>query len=255
MKVISLQSGSNGNCIYVEAGGVRLLFDAGISGKRAEERLGALGRDIRDVDALLISHDHGDHIACAGIYQRKFKMPLYITQAALDVTQTHRPIGSLYDVRHFQAGESLRFDGITVETIPTPHDGTDGVAFVVDDGRRRLGILTDLGHVFDGLGELIGTLDAVLLESNYDSGMLEYGPYPYFLKQRIAGPHGHLSNVEAAELLAGPAGARLEWACLGHMSAENNSPQTALATHRRIIGRSMQLHLADRYGASEVMEL
>ena len=206
MKVISLQSGSNGNCIYVEAGKVRLLIDAGISGKRAAQRLGRFDRDIRDVDAILISHDHGDHIACAGIYQRKFKLPIYITQPTLEATQIHRPIGRLDDVRHFSAGETIKFNGVRVETIKTPHDGTDGVAFVIDDGRHRLGILTDLGPVFDGLAALIATLDAVIIESNYDPEMLADGPYPYFLKQRISGPGGHLSNAESTELLSGPAG-------------------------------------------------
>jgi phosphoribosyl 1,2-cyclic phosphodiesterase len=159
------------------------------------------------------------------------------------------------DVRHFSAGESLRFNGVTVETIPTPHDGTDGVAFVIDDGRRRLGVLTDLGHVFDGLDAVIGTLDAVIIESNYDPEMLADGPYPYFLKQRISGPNGHLSNAEAAELLARSAGAKLKWACLGHLSGENNNPAMAMETHRRILGPQLPLHIAGRYEAAEPIEL
>jgi len=255
MRIISLQSGSNGNCIYVEAGGVRLLIDAGISGKRAEQRLADCGLDIRDADGILISHDHGDHIACAGIYQRKFKIPLHITAPTLENTQIHRPIGSLHDVRHFAAGDKIQFKGLTVETIPTPHDGTDGVAFVLDDGRRRLGVLTDLGHVFSGLSELIGTLDAVIIESNYDPDMLAQSPYPQFLKQRISGPNGHLSNAEAAELVRRSAGARLQWACLGHLSGENNSPNRAIETHRRILGESLPLHIAGRHEASEPIEL
>jgi phosphoribosyl 1,2-cyclic phosphodiesterase len=255
MKVISLQSGSRGNCIYVEAGAVRLLIDAGISGKRAEQRLAATGRDIRDIDAILISHDHGDHIACAGIYQRKFKLPLYITKPTLDATQTHRPIGQLDDVRCFSAGNTIDFNGVTVETIPTPHDGTDGVVFVIDDGRQRLGILTDLGHVFDGLSALIGTLDAVIIESNYDPDMLAESPYPYFLQQRISGPRGHISNAEAAELLARSAGGKLKWACLGHLSGENNDPARAMKTHRQILGDSLPLHIAGRYEAAEPIEL
>ena len=255
MKVISLQSGSNGNCIYVEAGGIRLLIDAGISGKRAEQRLAAMGRDIRDVDAMLISHDHGDHIACAGIYQRKFKLPLYITEPTLQATQTHRPIGRLDDVRCFSAGSSIKLDGVTVETISTPHDGTDGVVFVIDDGLHRLGVLTDLGHVFDGLEAVIGTLDAVIIESNYDPDMLAESPYPYYLKERISGPRGHISNAEAAELLARSASKKLKWACLGHLSGENNDPGQAIATHRRILGDSIPLHIAGRYEATEPIEL
>ncbi|MDP7288162.1 MAG: MBL fold metallo-hydrolase [Phycisphaerae bacterium] len=255
MKIISLQSGSNGNCICVEAGGARLLIDAGISGKRAEQRMADSGRDIRDVDAILISHDHGDHIACAGIYQRKFKLPIYITEPTLTATQIHRPIGRVDDIRYFQAGDAIKFNGVTVETIPTPHDSNDSVAFVIDDGRNRLGVLTDLGHVFSGLGELIGTLDAVIIESNYDPDMLDMSPYPQFLKQRISGPHGHLSNAESAKLLAGSVGGKLKWACLGHLSGENNDPSQAIETHRRIVGRSLPLFIAGRYEAAEPIEL
>ena len=255
MRAIALQSGSSGNCIYVEADGVRLLFDAGISGRQAELRLAALGRDIRAADALLISHDHADHVRCAGIYQRKFHLPIYATAATLAAADAWRPLGPISDVTYFRAGSAVRFGDVTVETIPTPHDAADGVAFVVDDGRRRLGILTDLGHVFDGLAETVRSLDAVLLESNYDAGMLETGPYPAFLKRRIRGRAGHLCNVEAAELLAASAGRRMRWACLAHLSEQNNDPHLALRTHRAVLGDGLDLHLASRYRASEVLEV
>ncbi len=120
MEVIALQSGSNGNCAYVEAGGRRLLFDAGISGRQAQMRLAQVGRDITDVDALLISHDHVDHSRSMGIYQRKFTLPVYVTAATFRAAGRYAP-GAMDDVRHFQAGDTLRFGAVTVETIPTPH--------------------------------------------------------------------------------------------------------------------------------------
>ena len=199
--MVALQSGSNGNCIYVEADGVRLLFDAGISGRQAELRLAAHGRDIRDVDALVVSHEHRDHARGMGIYQRKYGMPVHVTRKTLAVSRSRHDLGEFSDLRHYTAGAVLRFGAVTVETVPTPHDGVDGVAFVVDDGRHRLGILTDLGHVFDGLKAVIASLDAVLVESNYDTTMLDEGFYPEPLKRRIRGAGGHLSNVEAAELV------------------------------------------------------
>ncbi len=253
MKTASLQSGSNGNCIYVEADDVRLLFDAGISGVRAQQRLGRLGSDICGVDALLISHDHADHSRCMGIYQRKFGLPVHVTEKTLDSAARRNSLGKIKRVEHFTAGSVLRFDRVTVETIPTPHDGVDGVGFVVDDGHCRLGILTDLGHVFSGLDEVIGSLDAVYLESNYDREMLAVGDYPEFLKARIQGPGGHLSNVEAAELLSGKG--RLRWACLAHLSEENNDPQTALRTHRRVLGEQLPLQLASRHKASGLLQV
>jgi phosphoribosyl 1,2-cyclic phosphodiesterase len=255
MRVISLQSGSNGNCIYVEAGDVALLFDAGISGTQARERLAQHGRDVSRVAALVISHDHSDHSRSMGIYQRKFGLPVYVTAETFRAASARYRLGEIDDVRRFHAGTTLRFGGVRVETIPTPHDGVDGVAFVIDDGRRRLGILTDLGHVFGELDAIIRSLDAVLLESNYDPEMLEQGAYPEFLKRRIRGPNGHLSNVEAAELLSDSATKRLQWACLGHLSHDNNTPAVALATHRKILGPRLPLHVATRYAASEVMEV
>ena len=242
VKIISLQSGSNGNSIYIEAGDRRLLFDAGISGKRAAERLAEHGRDIRDVDALLISHDHCDHARCAGIYQRKFALPIHATKRTLRTADAKYPLGRIDDVHHFRAGNTLKFGGVRVETIPTPHDGADGCAFVIDDGEVRLGILTDLGYVFDELPDVIASLDAVLIESNYDTEMLEYGPYPWSVKQRIRGLGGHLSNAETAELLHS-AGADLAWACLGHLSIESNTPAQAIRTHRDVLGPDFPLHL------------
>ena len=181
MRIISLQSGSNGNCIYVEAGGVNLLFDAGISGSRVRQRLALHDRDAADVDAVLISHDHVDHSRNMGILHRKFHLPIYVTAKTYRAASRYE-LGEIKELRHFCSGETLRFGKVKVETIPTPHDSVDGVAFVVDDGKHRLGILTDLGHVFNDLIDIIGSLDAVLLESNYDPDMLAGGRYPEWLK-------------------------------------------------------------------------
>jgi phosphoribosyl 1,2-cyclic phosphodiesterase len=247
MLAISLQSGSNGNSIYVEAAGMRLLFDAGISGRQAAQRLAAHGRDIRDVHAVILSHDHADHVCCAGVYQRKFALPIYATAKTFHAAQQRYALGRVEDVRHFQAGDVVDFATVRVETVATAHDGVDGVGFVVDDGHSRLGILTDLGHVFDGLAKVIGTLDAVFLESNYDPGMLRDGPYPPFLKRRIEGAAGHISNQESAELLRDAATDRMNWACLAHLSEQNNDPAVALETHRRINADGVKLLVASRY--------
>jgi phosphoribosyl 1,2-cyclic phosphodiesterase len=253
MIAISLQSGSNGNCIYVEAGGVKLLFDAGITGVQAEERLAAHGRDIRSIDGVIISHDHGDHIRHAGVFQRKYGLPLYVTPATLAAASSRCSLGKLKDVRHFRSCDAIRFGAVAVHAIPTPHDGADGSAFVLEVGGKRLGVLTDLGHVFKDLVHIVGSLDAVFLESNYDPAMLAAGPYPAYLKQRIKGPKGHLSNREAAELLCRAAESkRLQWACLAHLSEQNNHPDVALKTHREITDGRVHLYVADRYRASQV---
>lgn len=255
MFLISVQSGSNGNCLYVEAGGTRLLFDAGISGSSAEQRLAAHGVDIRTVDALVISHDHCDHSRSLGVFQRKFGLTAYLTRRTLAGARRRSALGDLGPIRHFQAGETLRIGEVTIETIPTPHDGDDPVAFVVDDGRHRLGILTDLGNVFDALRSAVASLDAVLVESNYDPRMLAESSYTESLKRRIRGPHGHLSNAEAATLLAEAGTKRLCWACLGHLSEHSNRHDVAMNTHRRIVGRRLPLWIASRCEVSEKMEI
>ncbi|HOM17047.1 MAG TPA: MBL fold metallo-hydrolase [Thermoguttaceae bacterium] len=253
--MIVLQSGSNGNCVYVEGGGVRLLVDAGISGLQADCRLASHGLDIRQVDALLVSHDHRDHIRSLGIFQRKFGIPAYVTETTLAVAQEWVCLGRLGKVHFFKPGQVLHLGELKVHTIPTPHDAVEGVAFVFDDGRNRLGVLTDLGHVFPELRQLILSLDAVLLESNYDPQMLQQGDYPEWLKQRIRGPRGHLSNQESARLLRSALGGRLRWACLGHLSENNNSPAIALQTHQDLLQGDLPLCVASRYEVSEVFTI
>ncbi|NOX54553.1 MAG: MBL fold metallo-hydrolase [Planctomycetes bacterium] len=253
MLTFSLQSGSNGNAIYVEADGVSLLFDAGISGRQAELRLQQFGKDIRDVTALLISHDHADHIRCAGIYHRKFGLPVFVTPQTL--ARTPCTLGDISHVEHFFAGDVISFGLVRVYTIPTPHDAADGVAFVVESKGNRLGIFTDLGHLFPELIDWLSDVDGAYLESNYDPQMLAEGPYPPHLKQRIRGPHGHLSNAESARLAAQVGNERLRWLALAHLSEQNNCPSVALETHRRVHGGIVPLHVAGRYGPSEVFRL
>ncbi|MEW5745869.1 MAG: MBL fold metallo-hydrolase [Nitrospirota bacterium] len=248
MRAISLQSGSNGNCIYVEAGRVKLLFDAGICGIEAARRLAAQGRDIREVDGVIISHDHADHVRYAGVYQRKYGLPLYITPRTLERADARHRLGILRKVNFFFAGGTLDFGTVSVRTVPTPHDAIDGAVFIVESDGKRLGVMTDLGHPFDELHALLPTLDGVFIESNYDPEMLKHGPYPAVLKRRIKGTAGHISNEEAAALLK--ASPRLRWACLAHLSEQNNTPRLALETHRSVLGPGLSLHVAARYHAS-----
>jgi phosphoribosyl 1,2-cyclic phosphodiesterase len=178
---------------------------------------------------------------------------VYITPGTLDRALKKQNLGCLKDIRYFTSGDNINFGNVSVRTIPCPHDGVDGSVFVVSSHIKLLGIWTDLGHVFEDLSSLIPSLDAVFIESNYDSHMLANGPYPYFLKQRIQGPRGHISNVESAELLQ--AGSRLKWACLAHISNNNNTPGTALETHREIHGDELTLYTASRYNPTGILRI
>lgn len=253
MIAISLQSGSDGNCYYVETNGTKLLFDAGITASMAARRLEEHGRDIKDIDALIISHDHGDHARHAGVYHRKYKMPVYITPKTMEAASKRHGIGRMNDISHFRVGDEIRLGDILIETIPSPHDAADGSLFVISSSGKRLGIWTDLGHLSDELYALVSTLDGLFIESNYDPLMLDNGHYPAFLKKRIKGPEGHLSNIDCAELLR--AGTKLQWACLAHISNNNNSPETAMETSRRIVGDNIPLYTANRYLSTEALSI
>jgi phosphoribosyl 1,2-cyclic phosphodiesterase len=247
MKVFVLASGSKGNSIYLESKETSILIDAGISGKMAAERLARHGRSMQDVDAVLISHDHADHVKSAGVYHRKFNLPVYITPKTLEkATHRHR-LGDVLTPSFFSPGDRFSLGTLSLETIPTPHDGVDGVSFIVDDGKHRIGVLTDLGHVFGDLLPALQSLDGVVLESNHDEHMLQNGPYPEQLKRRIRGRGGHISNREAAELVA-RSGKKLKWVCLAHLSEENNLVSLAAETFEEVNRRERLLWIATQKG-------
>jgi phosphoribosyl 1,2-cyclic phosphodiesterase len=189
-----------------------------------------------------------------GVFHRKYRIPIHITGKTYQAARRWCSLGRIDGIKWFVAGDSLKFNHVTVHSIPTPHDGVDGVAFVIDDGQRRVGILSDLGHAFDGLRDVLRSLDAVVIESNYDEEMLEYGRYPPHLKARIKGPGGHLSNVDCAQLVREGMD-RLQWACLCHLSEENNCPEIALRTHTEHLGPEVRVHIAPRYSATEVLRI
>jgi len=252
MLTCALQSGSNGNCIYVETADVRLLFDAGIAARTVQTRLAGLNRDVGQADALILSHNHRDHVCGAGVLQRRFGLPIWVTRRAWQ--HCRADLGTCPDVRHFAPGDTIILGRTSVFTVPTAHDGIDGVAFVIADRGRRLGIFTDLGHRFAGIEDWIAELDGLYLESNYDPQMLAEGPYPGWLKNRVAGLGGHLSNPEAAQLVRDCA-RRLRFLVLAHLSEHNNRPELALRTAREIIGPGLPIALAPRHAAGDVLRL
>ena len=258
MKVLPLQSGSSGNCFYVETDRTRILVDAGISPRQISVRLQQNDRSIENVDAVLITHDHGDHSRYVGAVCRRFSLPLYITSKTLRAIEFNKRKPQKMDsiqVHGFEAGESFVVGDVTIHSIPTPHDAVDGVAFVIEHEDQRLGILTDLGHAFNGLREILKSLDAVIIESNYDEILLDEGPYPEFLKRRIRGQGGHLSNVESAKLLHHSITERLQWICLCHLSEENNNADTAIRIHQNWLGEEYPIYVARRREVSEMLEL
>lgn len=254
MEVITLQSGSSGNCVFVRSNDTCVLFDAGISGIQAQVRLAKFGYDIRDCQALVLSHEHQDHISGVGAFHRKFGLPVYANPKTWSATCIRPSTGNIGQPNYFVSGKPFQIGSLRIDPVGTPHDAMDGVCFVIEDttSGQRFGLLTDLGHVFRGLQKLVASLDAVLIESNYDDHMLRYGPYPQHLKNRISGKHGHISNDDAAQLVGQCDRSQLQWVCLGHLSAHNNSPEVAMATHRDRYGDRFPLFCADRQSATKL---
>ena len=230
-----------------------MLVDAGISARQAALRLQQYGRDIRNVKLVLLSHEHADHVRCAGVFQRKFRLPVALTPG------THRAgwryLESLEEVEHFSPGDTIEVGPLCVHSIPTEHDAVEGCAFVFEAEGRRLGLFTDLGHVFPRLRRWMAEVDAAFLESNFDPELLQISSYPPDLKRRIQGPSGHISNDEAAALVAEVGCERLQWLMLAHLSQENNTPERALTTHRQTYGHHLPLYVASRTHASELLFL
>jgi phosphoribosyl 1,2-cyclic phosphodiesterase len=250
MMVASLASGSSGNSYYVQCGEGAILIDAGLSGRRIVENIVAAGGDPARVRGIIVTHDHHDHVAGAGVLQRKYGWKLWMTAGTLDAAS--KGIGRV-QAGAIAPGAGLKAAGMTFSFIGTPHDGREPVMVAVERGKRRCGIFTDLGHVFPGLAEQLEELDFVFMESNYDPDILAANRlYPAPLKARIRGSRGHLSNIEAAELLSGLKGSRLRKVALSHLSQENNRPDLALgcftgAMAARIRETGLKIGVAPRH--------
>jgi phosphoribosyl 1,2-cyclic phosphodiesterase len=235
--VCVLSSGSGGNCTYVGDGQAGVLIDCGVSTKQILGRLAEVGLADAPIDAVLITHEHADHVGAAAVLsralaRRRGPVPFYMTAGTADgVPAQCVPDG----VEIIQAGVGFRVRHLRVEPIPVPHDTRDPVAYRVDVGDVPVAVVTDLGRATALLARQMRECQAVVLEFNHDEEMLMEGPYPYPLKQRIRGNHGHLSNRQAQGLLAEGLGPRLRHLLLAHLSEDNNTPTRALVAARQTL--------------------
>ncbi len=225
MKYCVLASGSEGNCVLVEdSNGVAILVDAGISMRRISDCLNQVGRDIAGIKAMVISHEHSDHLRGAAVIARRKDVPIYASEGTISLIKRHLP-----DYTRFISlnGCTLEFGDMKIKAFPVSHDASETHGFVITEGDERLVIATDLGHVDMVTLDNLRDSDTLILESNHDVDMLLNGPYPWDLKQRIRGQAGHLSNEQAAEALTKVAAPRLKRVVLAHLSKHNNMPRIA----------------------------
>ena len=221
MRFASLGSGSRGNALLVEAGSTRLLIDAGFGPREMVRRLERLGLAAADIDAVLVTHEHSDHIGGVFACARRFDWAVLLTHGTLAAC---RDDGSDTRITIIDSHEPFSVGDICVHPFPIPHDAREPVQFVLGDGARTLGVVTDAGHVTRHMVDMLDACDALVLECNHDVKMLAQGSYPQALKRRIGGLWGHLDNAAAASLLSQIGRSSLRHVVAAHLSEENNNP-------------------------------
>lgn len=265
MELCSIASGSSGNCIYAGTADCHLLIDAGISGKRIEAGLNEIGLKTEEMDGILITHEHSDHIKSLGVIARKYGIPMYGTQGTIDWIIRHQAIGNVDEsLFHVIAPEAeFTLGDLKIQPIATSHDAAEPVAYILRSGEKSMGVITDLGTYDDHIVDHLQRLDVLLLEANHDVHMLQAGRYPYPLKQRILSERGHLSNEDSGRLLGSVLHDRFQKVVLGHLSEENNYPNLAYETVRLEVtmgdnpykGSDFPIVVAKRHEVSELVSI
>ena len=233
LRFASLASGSRGNCLVVEAGEgaslTRVLLDCGLNLTDSERRLARLGLAPRDIDGILVTHEHGDHAGCVFDFAAAHGVAVYLTHGSLAGLEADGKAIDGVKIVLISARQAFFIDGLQVQPFTVPHDAREPVQYVVSDGAAKLGVLTDIGTPTEHVRQVLSGLDALVLECNYDRDMLWSGPYPKWLKERIGGPLGHLDNRDSARLLAAIDRSRLKHVIGAHLSQHNNKPALARA--------------------------
>lgn len=247
----SFASGSSGNCYYLGTDRSAILIDAGIGIRTIRKHFKEAGMEFEKLRAVFVTHDHADHIKAVGHLANRFHLPVYATP------EVHKGMQHSYcmserlsapEKQFITKEESLQIDDFRVTCFEIPHDGTDNVGYCIEVGGLTFSFLTDIGHITETAARYIERTNYLVMEANYDEAMLQMGPYPAYLKARIAGPNGHLSNREMAEHLAEhfPVGLRCVWPC--HLSKDNNHPELVLKTIEMafrekgiVVGRDVQV--------------
>lgn len=260
MKICSLSSGSSGNCLLVENKKTKLLVDAGLSGKKITSKLEEIEVDIKEIDALLVTHEHIDHIQGVGVLSRKHDLPIWANEGTWQAMD-----GSLGKIKEenkrvLEEEKIEEIGDLQVEAFSISHDAASPVGYCFYEKERKATVLTDSGYIDSKMERIMNNSDLLVLESNHDVEMLKTGPYPYYLKRRIMGQQGHLSNEQAGGALQKVIGGKNQQILLAHLSKENNFPQLAFLTVKNILAsqgidieRDVRLELAHQDSPSKVL--
>lgn len=251
--ICPLASGSKGNSIFVSTPDTAVLVDAGLSGVEIQRRLDAVGETPERLSAIIITHEHSDHVRGAGVLSRRFGTPVYITRRTLAAASG---LGRIDHLHHFDCGTPFRIDSLTVNPFSISHDASDPAGLTLTFQDRKIGIATDLGIATNLVKAHLADSNVLYLESNHDPEMLVNGPYPWHLKQRIKSRTGHLSNADAGNLVSELRHQELKHVILAHLSEENNLPEKAVAeVGARLNGSDIALYVAGPDRPGEMIRL
>ena len=251
LAICVLASGSKGNAIYVSDGQTAILVDAGLSGREIERRMQSQGLRAEELSALVLSHEHADHIHGVGVLSRRYRLPVYITPKTADAAYR---LGRLSQTVHFECGNTFHIADLEIHPFSLSHDAEDPAGFTIRSNGLKLGIVTDLGVVTSVVREHLKGCHALVLEANHDDTMLINGPYPWPLKQRIRSRMGHLSNTDSSNLLSDILHDRLQHVILAHLSETNNTPAEVLrSVGPALTGSGTRLHVAQQHQCSELI--
>ena len=243
LRILPVASGSTGNCMLLEIDGRHLVIDLGVSASMLRSAMSANGLAWEDVDAVLITHTHSDHVKGLGVCMKRIHAPIFMSHTSKNTLMLENATALNYSDR------TEILPDLWVTAIPTSHDCPGSIGFLIETANTRFGYLTDLGVIPEGVTELFSGCDCIVLESNHDEEMLRYGPYPAYLKRRILSEHGHLSNEACAEALAQFAETGTGCFFLAHLSQENNRPSLALESARKATaGRNVELEVLPVWG-------
>lgn len=262
IKFCSLYSGSSGNSIFIGVGKTKILIDAGLSGIKITKALSLIDESPGELSAILITHDHIDHVKGAGILSRKYNIPIYANEGTWESMKNLIGPVALENIRVFYTGTTLDIGRLAIKSFPIPHDAAEPVGFNFFAENKKVTVATDIGHINRELIENLENSELILLESNHDTEMLRVGSYPWPLKKRISGGMGHLSNDMAGKVVCNLASKGTCKFFLGHLSRENNFPElayqtvyNALCENKIEIGKDITLEIATRDRISRVVEL
>lgn len=255
IKLCVLASGSSGNCTFIGTETTRILVDAGLSAKKTTERLAEIGETPETLDAICVTHEHGDHIAGIRVLQKKHGIPVYANAGTFEGIRVARQGGDV-TCRQFTTGSAFEIGDLCLEPFSVPHDAYEPVGFVVRNGGSSIGLATDIGIVTNLLREKLRACDVVMIEANHDEAMVHEAARPWSLKQRILSNQGHLSNRASAGLIAEIAGEGLKHLFLAHLSSDCNSPLRARRAFETVLADAGHDHVTVRVtGAAQISEI